>query len=300
MGITNTGESAITNTGESRMGITNTGKGVMMNMTNMTNMSNITNMTNILKSDLYRFGKSKLFYGITAFTCVISFLLITLMRQDIRLGISTFGDITAFKKVEDVIRIGTAYQKGLGIFVAALVSVFIGQEYQWQTWQHKWIISKNRIFIYLSKALLSSAVSAAIFLAFQTVALLGSGQTRELLILGYAGMILSGAFVYAALGSVVCLLSTLVKSSTASIIVCLGYVMFSETLVSVIRNLASFSNTAARVVEWVVRHSVYGMSSIISGGVSSAGLVINVIINSLVIVLLSTVIGLSLFRKYEL
>jgi len=90
-------------------------------------------MTNIWKNDLYRIGKSKLLYGVVAFTCFIAFSLIMLMRQDIRLGISVFGNLTAFKGIDDIIRIGIAYQKGLGILVAVLISVFIGQEYQWQT-----------------------------------------------------------------------------------------------------------------------------------------------------------------------
>ncbi|MDD4347341.1 MAG: hypothetical protein PHZ11_10805 [Desulfitobacteriaceae bacterium] len=158
-------------------------------------------MTNIWKSDLYRFGKSKLFYDIAVFTCIIAFLLIMLMRQDIRLGISIFGDLTAFKKIDDIIRIGIAYQKGLGILVAVLISIFIGQEYQWQTWQQKWMTSKNRIFIYLSKAVLSSAVSAAIFLIFQIVALLSSRRIQEILTPEYAGMVIGGVFIYAALGS---------------------------------------------------------------------------------------------------
>ncbi|MFA7077087.1 MAG: hypothetical protein WC147_01570 [Syntrophomonas sp.] len=257
-------------------------------------------MTNIWKSDLYRFGKSKLFYGIAAFACVIAFLLIMLMRQDIRLGISIFGDLTAFRKIDDIIRIGIAYQKGLGILIAVLISVFIGQEYQWQTWQQKWMTSKNRLFIYLSKAALSSAVSALIFLIFQIVALLSSGQIQEMLTPNYAGMMISGVFIYAALGSVICLLSMLIKSSTASMIVCLGYVLFSETLVSVIRNLSSFSDTAARLVEWGVQHSIFGMSSIGSAASVSTDIAISILINSLAIMLLSTAIGLFLFRKYEL
>ena len=257
-------------------------------------------MTNILKSDLYRFGKSKLFYGIAAFTFIITFSLIMLMRQDIRLGISVFGNLTAFKGIDDIIRIGITYQKGLGILVAVMISVFIGQEYQWQTWQQKWMTSKNRIFIYLSKAALSSAVSAAIFLIFQIVALLSSGQIQEMLTPNYAGMMISGVFIYAALGSVICLLSMLVKSSTASIIVCLGYVLFSETLVSVIKNVSSFSDTAARLVEWGVQHSIYGMSSIVSGASVSTDLALTILINSLAIMLLFTAIGLFLFRKYEL
>ena len=257
-------------------------------------------MTNIWKSDLYRIGKSKLLYGVAAFTFIIAFLLIMLIRQDIRLGISVFGDLTAFKGIGDIIRIGIAYQKGLGILVAVLISVFIGQEYQWQTWQQKWMTSKNRIFIYLSKAALSSAVSAAIFLIFQIVALLSSGQIQEMLTPEYTGMMISGVFIYAALGSVICLLSMLVKSSTASIIVCLGYVLFSETLVSLIRNLSSFSDTTARLVEWGVQHTIYGMSSIVSGASVSTDLAITILINSLAIMLLSTAIGLFLFRKYEL
>jgi ABC-type transport system involved in multi-copper enzyme maturation permease subunit len=254
----------------------------------------------IWKCDIYRLGKSKLFYGIAAFTCIIAFLLVMLIRQDIRLGISIFGDITAFKKIDDVIRIGTAYQKGLGILAAVLISIFTGQEYQWQTWQHKWMTSRSRILIYLSKAVLLPAVSAAIFLIFQIVVLLASGQVQEMLTPEYAAMMVSGVFVYTALGSVICLLSMLIKSNTASIVVCLGYVMFSETMVSVMRNLSSYSNTAARLVEWIIHHSVYGMSMIVSEALISTGLAVAIFINSLAISLLSAAIGISLFRKYEL
>ena len=81
-------------------------------------------MANVLKSDLYRFGKSKLFYGIAAFTGMIAFLLIMLIHQDIRLGVSVLGDLTAFRKIDDIIRIGVEYHKGLGILVAVLISVF--------------------------------------------------------------------------------------------------------------------------------------------------------------------------------
>jgi ABC-type transport system involved in multi-copper enzyme maturation permease subunit len=257
-------------------------------------------MTNIWKSDLYRIGKSRLLYGVAVFTVIIAFLLMMLMRQDIRLGISVFGNLTAFKGIDDIIRIGIAYQKGLGILVAILISIFIGQEYQWQTWQQKWMTSKSRILIYLSKAILSSAVSAAIFLLFQIVALFSSGQVKEMLTLKYAGMIICGVFIYAALGSVICMIAMLVKSSTASITVCLGYVLISETLVSVIRNLSSFSGAATRIVEWGVRHSIWGMSSIVSGTSVSAELVITTLVNSLIIILLSTMIGLLVFRKYEL
>lgn len=257
-------------------------------------------MTNILRSDLYRFGKSKMLYGIMAFIGFLSFSLIMIMRQDIRVGISVFGNLTAFKGIEDIIRIGTEYQKGLGILVAILLSVFIGQEYQWKTWQHKWIINKSRTNIYLSKAIVSSATSAAAFLIFELIALLSSGQISNILTGEFVATVICGFAIYAALGAVICLLSMLIKNNTTSTIVCLCYVLFSETMLSVIRNLSNFSTSVAKFVELGIQHSIYGMSTIVSTTSVSADMTISIVINSVVIILIATVFGLIVFRKYEL
>jgi hypothetical protein len=231
---------------------------------------------------------------------LVSLALVTLIRQDIRLGISVFGDLTAFKAAGDIIRMGIEYQKGLGILVAILLSVFIGQEYQWKTWQHKWITNKSRPHIYHSKAVFSAIGSAAIFLIYEIVALLTSGQIQNMLTNGYAAMILCGAFIYAALGTVICLLSMLIKNSTASTIVCICYVMFSETLASVLQNIAGFSAIVGRVIEAGISHSVYGMSMLVSSTTFSADYAVGVVINALIIMILSTAFGVFVFRKYEL
>lgn len=257
-------------------------------------------MTKLLRSDLYRFGKSKLFYGIMAFTGILAFFLMMIMRQDIRVGISVFGNLTAFKGIQDVIRIGVEYQKGLGILIAILISVLIGQEYQWKTWQHKWIIGKSRTRIYLSKAILSSAASAAIFLLFELIALISSGQISNMLTSEYVAMIICGLALYAAFGAVICLFSMLIKNNTTSIIVCLCYILFSETLWSAIRNLSSISSSVVKIVESGMRHSIYGMSMMISSTSLSADMTISIIINSVVIMLIATIFGLIVFRKYEL
>lgn len=60
-------------------------------------------MANLLRADIYRLGRSKLFYGIMAFTGILAFFLMMIMRQDIRVGISVFGNLTAFKGIEDII-----------------------------------------------------------------------------------------------------------------------------------------------------------------------------------------------------
>ncbi len=54
-------------------------------------------------------------------------MLMILNGQDIRIGISIFGNLTTFISPEDVIALGVQYQKGLGIIVAVFISVFIGQ-----------------------------------------------------------------------------------------------------------------------------------------------------------------------------
>lgn len=257
-------------------------------------------MTKLLRSDLYRLGKSKLFYGIMAFTAILAFFLMMTMRQDIRVGISIFGNLTAFKGIQDIIRMGTEYQKGLGLLIAILISVWIGQEYQWKTWQHKWIIGKSRTHIYLSKFILSSATSAAVFLLFELIALFSSGQIRNILTSEYVAMIICGFAVYSALGGIICLFSMLIKNNTVATIVSLCYILFSETVWSVLRNLSSFSSSAIKIVESSMRHSIYGMSTIISSTSFSMDMMISILINSVVIMLISTVFGLIVFRKYEL
>ena len=257
-------------------------------------------MMAVWKSDLYRFGKSKLFYGIAGFTCLIAFALSMLLWQDVRLGISVFGNLSVFKTTDDIVKIGVQYHKALGILVAVLISVFIGQEYAWKTWQHKWIIRKSRTRMYLSKAILSATVSAAIFVIFEMVALLCSGQIKELLTSSYAAMMIGSVFIYAALGSVICMLSMLIKNNTASTIVCLVYVLFSETLMSIIRNIGGLLEMTAKVSEWIVGHSIYGMSTVACDASVSMGNVLPIFISSVAIIILSTIIGMFVFRKYGL
>jgi len=250
-----------------------------------------------MNGDLYRFAKSKLFYGIIAAAGVIALALVVLARQDIRLGISVFGSLTAFRGIDDMVRIGVQYQKGLGIFLAVLISVFIGQEYAWKTWQHKWLTSKNRVSIYLSKAVLSAAVSVLLFLFFEAVVLLCSGRAGAILTGDYIAMTLGGCFMYAALGSVLCMLSMLIRSNVASAVVCLGYVLFSESLGSLIKTVGGMTDATAKISEWIAGHTIHGMSVILCGASVS---ILPVLCNAVVIMALATVTGMLFFRKYEL
>lgn len=257
-------------------------------------------MTKILKSDFFRIGKSKLLYGLLAFTFALAFGLVLMIFQDVRLGISVFGNLTMFKTAGDIFQLGIKYHKGLGILVAILISVFIGQEYQWNTWQQKWITGNSRTRIYLSKVVVSAIVSVSIFLVFEITTLLFSGVLNVERAGNAVLMLIGGSFMYAALGAVICMLSMLIRNSTASVIICLSYILFCETLSTVAQNIGRLSDAAAKVVDWLMGHSIYGMSLIMSDASVSAGVVLSVSATSLAIMAFSTLIGLCVFRKYEL
>lgn len=257
-------------------------------------------MRNIISGDFYRMGKSKLFYGLMVAASIIALFLVSMIRQDIRLGISIFGDLTAFKGINDIVRIGIEYHKGLGIFAAVLLSIFIGQEYQWNTWQHKWMAEKSRTSIYLSKAVISSVTSSMLFMLFELIVLLGSGQMNLLFASGYGDTMICGLFLYAALGSVICMLSMLIRNNTAASIVCLCYVVFSETFVSIIKNISNAFPAISKIAIWVTEHTVYGISTMISATSFQSAQTRPLLLNAVVIMILSTVFGLLVFRKYEL
>ena len=187
-------------------------------------------MNGIGKNDIYRLTKSPVLYVAIVFAFLLPFTLTMILRQNINfgVGVSTFGEpmIVTFREMQDIILMGVRYHMGLGVFTAILLSVFIGQEYQWSTWQHKWIIGKSRAGIYLSKLIVSCATSIALFLLFQAVALLSSGRMSEIASREYAALILNGVFVYVALGAVICMLSMLIRNHIASIIASLVFGVF--------------------------------------------------------------------------
>ena len=257
-------------------------------------------MPNILKSDLYRLSRSGLLYALMAVSALIALLLTMAIRQDIRIGISVFGNMTAFRGIDDIVRVGIQFYKGLGVIVAILLSVFIGQEYGWGTWQHKWMTNKSRCGIYLSKAVSGVIGSTGIFLAYQMTVLLCGGQIRAKLTAAYAATMLSGFCLYAALGVVICMLSMLIKNNTASVIVCLCYVLFCETMASVMNGIGNVNVVVGHIVAFIGKHSLYGMSVLVSGAVDSPGLALFVVRNVCLILSISTAFGLTVFRRYEL
>lgn len=257
-------------------------------------------MLSMLKCDLFRLKNSKLFYCFISISGFMALLLMLIHRQDIRLGISIFGNLTTFISIDDIINLGIQYQKGLGIIVAIFISIFIGQEYLWNTWQQKWLVNKNRFHIYCSKMILSAASASILFLVFEAMALICSGQITEICNMDYLAVMVSGIFLYSALGTVICMISMLIKNSTVSTVAALCYVLFNETIATVILNIGNASEKAAEFASWCVQHSLYGLSAVILSPGYSIESVLPIAANTVLISLTVTVIGMMVYRKYEL
>ena len=116
----------------------------------------------------------------------------------------------------------------------------------------------------------------------------------------YVTLMISGVFIYAALGTVICMFSILIRSGTASVIVCLCYVLFVETIISVTSGIGNASAVAGRFIGFAVRHSVFGMSTIVSDVNFVPEQTLTIALNSLVIIIVTTLLGLAVFRRYEL
>ena len=94
--------------------------------------------------------------------------------------------------------------------------------------------------------------------------------------------------------------SMLIRSSAASVIVCIFYVLFIETIISVTSGIGNVSTVAGRFVGFAVRHSVFGMSTIVSDVNFVPEYALTIALNSLVIIIATTLLGLVVFRRYEL
>lgn len=257
-------------------------------------------MIKVFKCDLYRIRKSKSLYLLLMISGIMALALVTLVKQDIRLGISIIGDITIFKNIEDIVLVGANYQKGLGVLIAIIISLFIGQEYLFKTWKLKCIENGHRGHIYLSKMIVSMLLSVSVLIIFQGLTLLFYGKPNEMVTENYIFTIVSAIFVYAALGAIICLFSIVIKNNVVATIMSLCYILLSETLISVLKSALIFSDTASNMFSWIIDHSVYGMNNLIQLGGVSAETLVSTSINAIAIILISLFIGCVVFKRYEL
>lgn len=76
--------------------------------------------------------------------------------------------------------------------------------------------------------------------------------------------------------------------------------MLSETLMTVLQNIGGISAVTEKITAWCVEHSIYGMSATLTTASMTPEIVGSIIISSFAIFTVTTIVGILLFRKYEL
>ena len=152
-------------------------------------------MGKLLRADLFRARRFKVFYLLLAVNAMVG--LFSVFNQLTWRSIEP--SVSAYEVLLDGFGGGIAF---LGILNAVLVSIFIGHEYACGAMRNKVMTGGGRSKIYLSKLAVSSAMCAAVYLAFHVVnlvlgsALLGWGghAFSEIALALLAGLCMSLAY----------------------------------------------------------------------------------------------------------
>lgn len=99
--------------------------------------------------------------------------------------------------------------------------------------------------------------------------------------------------MYSALGTVITTFSMLIKSSTVAISVSLCYIIFSETFFSIMQNIKI--EVISDVLNWLSQHTIYGMSLTINSGSITPAVILEILLNSTVIIVIFFVIRIIVF-----
>lgn len=256
-------------------------------------------MAGLIKSEFYRLIKSK--YILAAFL-IIFFMAgfnIFLLKSDIKLGISIFGDgdITTIKNFNDLIFLGLNFKKGLGLIIALIISLFIGQEYNYKTLKLKIVSNNSREKIFLSKLIMSIIIAIVIFsmyqiLIFSFASIFGIiNITENNLEIKY----ISSLFIYIAIASITYFICLICRNNVLSIILTTFYILFNNTLYSVFQMLNS---RGIKFLEVPLRYSLSSQSNLINSNVNNIEYMKNIFI-CFIIFFLVGFCGMILFKKAE-
>lgn len=189
----------------------------------------------LIKRDMYR-ALNSIYMQIALIAAIIFSTLFTyFVGTGQRIGISIFGELTTYKNLSEVIFNGVNYTKGLGFLITLVVSLFIAQEYQYNTWQHYICSGRKRITIYLQKYLFSILLALIIFLVYVlsfyiTSLLIGKPFSLKTMFF----IVERGVIVYITLASIIVLLSMSIKNYIASILISIFFVLLEKDVLGLI------------------------------------------------------------------
>lgn len=260
-------------------------------------------MFNIIKSDLYKFFKSKTFYISLLVAIIFATLTVVgnyIFAQEVASnGAGTMPGALLLQTGRDFLFY--AFNSTMTVMlISVMISIFIASEYSSGIIKDTVSSGKPRTLIFSSKIIVGS-ISAIIFfgivILFQALlgtALAGYGQALDI---SEIGLILSTfgtvSLILIALTTIFTLFATLLKSLGASLAVNLGIIMFSQLvlyLISLISNI--FENIGDY---WLLNN----LDKIVSNALANTYEIKHIII-ALSYTAIAFIIGASIFKKQDI
>ena len=196
-------------------------------------------MLTLLNCDFYRFKKNRSFRSLYILISLMGLVLVLLLKNDIKLGISIIGSLTLFTSPQEVFMAGLDFRKGLGMIVAIMVTLFISEEFSCKTMKLKLIVKKSKYKIYFSKLIEAISIAISIVLVYEIVViiggLLGFYNIEELVNISNIGRLIIGVLIYASIGAIICFINMFFQNMFTSIIVSLAYIILNDTFSSIIK-----------------------------------------------------------------
>ncbi len=250
----------------------------------------------LVKRDILRALKSFHIQVILVITILFSFLFTFFVGNGNKIGISIFGELTTYKDLSEVLLNGLNYTRGLGFLITFAITLFIAEEYQYNTWQHYICSGRKRWEIYVGKYLFANILALIIFLiyilsSYFTSLIINKDISFDKIIF----IISRGIMIYATLASLIVFLSMSFKNYIGGILSSLVFVFFEKDIITSILSIFKKLNID---LEFLGKFTLMKINSL--GPVANINLLSEMIIPCILITVFSIILGSYCFSKFEL
>lgn len=250
----------------------------------------------LVKRDILRALRSFHIQVILVITILFSFLFTFFVGNGNKIGISIFGELTTYKDLSEVLLNGLNYTKGLGFLITFAITLFIAEEYQYNTWQHYICSGRKRWEIYVGKYLFANVLALIIFLIYILSSYFTSLIINKAISFDKIIFIISrGIMIYATLASLIVFLSMSFKNYIGGILASLVFVFFEKDIITSILSIFKKLNIG---LEFLGKFTLMKINSL--GPVANINLLSEMIIPCILIIVFSIILGSYCFSKFEL
>ena len=252
----------------------------------------------LLVREYKRIKKSSYMIAAALIVLLVGIFMSLLISNDIRLGISIFGELTTFKNGDSILLNGANYSKGLGLIFAIIINLSIGKEHQYKTWQHLTSHNIKRNDIYFAKLITSMIIAIGLFWIYELVSyvIITISGFPVMSLVEFLKLIFGGAIVYAILASLICFISMIAKNHISSLITSIAFVLLESPFIRLVGNISEIVGFS-KIYSYLVKYSLYGINELIQTQIDYVPIIF---ISLCFWLILTVMVGKTIFNKIEL